>query len=103
MRIIYCEDEPITRKHVVRVLRGAGHDVLDFEDGAAGLAVLAAAVPLALWAIHNAVRYDDLTVARGGKAWVPFFKVAGRVDPASGDASRRLAEAVEREVLTKPP
>lgn len=71
--------------------------------GAAGLAVLAAAVPLALWAIHNAVRYDDLTVARGGKAWVPFFKVAGRVDPASGDASRRLAEAVEREVLTQPP
>ena len=70
-----------------------------------GVAVcLAAAVlPLAVWAIHNAARYDDLAVARGSKAWVPFFRVAGDVDPANGDASRRLAEAVEREVLTLPP
>ena len=45
---------------------------------------------------HNAVRYDDLAVARGSKAWVPFFRVAGEVDPANGDASRRLADAVEQ-------
>ena len=49
------------------------------------------------------MRYDDLAVARGSKAWVPFFRVAGEVDPANGDASRRLAEAVEQEVLTQPP
>jgi hypothetical protein len=67
------------------------------------VAVLAAVIPLGLWAVHNAVRYDDLTVARGGKAWVPFFRVAGSVDPANGDASRALARAVEREVLTQPP
>ncbi len=67
------------------------------------VAVLAAAIPLGLWATHNALRFDDFTVARGGKAWVPFFKVAGRVDPANGDASQRLAEAVEQEVLTQPP
>lgn len=71
--------------------------------GAAAIAVAAAAVPLVLWATHNAIRHDDFAVARGGKAWVPFFKVAGRVDPANGDASRRLADAVEREVLTQPP
>ena len=70
-----------------------------------GVAVcLAAAVlPLAGWATHNAVRYDDLTVARGSKAWVPFFRVGGETDPANGDASRRLADAVEREVLPLPP
>ena len=49
------------------------------------------------------MRYDDFTVARGSKAWVPFFRVAGEVDPANGDASRRLADAVERNVLTLPP
>ena len=35
----------------------------------------------------------------GSKAWVPFFRVGGAVDPANGDASRRLADAVERHVL----
>ena len=63
----------------------------------------AAVVPLAVWAVHNAVRYDDLAVARGSKAWVPFFRVAGDIDPANGDASRRLADAVQRRVLTLPP
>ena len=63
----------------------------------------AAVLPLAAWAAHNAVRYDDLAVARGSKAWVPFFRVAGDVDPANGDASRRLADAIEQEVLTQPP
>lgn len=71
----------------------------------AGVAVslVAAVVPLAAWAVHNAVRYDDLAVARGGKAWVPFFRVAGEVRPEHGEASRRLARAVEREVLTQQP
>lgn len=67
------------------------------------IALVAAAVPLGLWAVHNGIRYDDYAVARGGKAWVPFFRVAGSVDPANGDASRSLADAVEREVLTQPP
>ena len=72
---------------------------------AAGVAVALAAaiVPLGAWAVHNAVRYDDFTVARGSKAWVPFFKVAGAVDPANGGASERLADAVRRNVLTLPP
>jgi len=67
------------------------------------MALVAALVPLAGWATYNAVRNDDFAVARGTKAYVPFFKVAGDVDPANGPASRRLAEAVEREVLTQGP
>ena len=51
------------------------------------VALAAAVVPLGAWAAHNAVRYDDFTIARGSKAWVPFFRVAGAVDPANGDAS----------------
>lgn len=65
--------------------------------------VAAALVPLLLWAGVNGIRYDDFTVARGGKAWVPFFKVAGSTDPANGSASRKLAAAVEQHVLTLPP
>jgi hypothetical protein len=69
-----------------------------------GIAAAAAIVPLLLWAGVNAIRYDDFTVARGGKAWVPFFKVLSlkTIDPANGPASRRLGTAIERDVLTLP-
>ena len=53
----------------------------------------AAVLPLAAWAVHNGVRYDDLTVTRGGRAWVPFLRVftADRsIAPENGPASRRL-------------
>jgi hypothetical protein len=68
--------------------------------------VLAAALlPLVLWAGVNAIRYDDFTVARGGKAWVPFFKVISlkTIAPENGPASRKLTMAIERDVLTLPP
>lgn len=65
--------------------------------------LLAALVPLAGWAAVNSERYGDFTVARGGKAWVPFYKVQTQVDPANGPASRRLAEAIARDVITLPP
>jgi hypothetical protein len=81
------------------VARRGGRRIL----AGAAVALAAAVVPLALWAGQNALRYDDFTVARGSKAWVPFFRVAGDVDPANGDASRRLADAVRRHVLTLPP
>jgi hypothetical protein len=90
--LLACVLVPLVARRGARpVLRGAA------------VALTAAIVPLGLWAVHNAVRYDDLTVARGSKAWVPFFRVAGNVDPANGDASRRLADAVARNVLTQPP
>jgi hypothetical protein len=66
----------------------------------------AAALPLAGWAVHNQVRYDDLTVTRGGRAWVPFLRVwlADRtIAPENGPASRRLADLIQQHVLTEEP
>jgi hypothetical protein len=66
----------------------------------------AAALPLAGWAAHNAVRHDQLTVTRGGRAWVPFLRVftADRtIASENGPASQSLADAVEREVLPDEP
>ena len=70
-------------------------------------AYMAAAVGvLGVWTVHNAVRYDEASVARGGRAWVPFprvFLADGTISPENGDASRRLAELIEGEVLAKEP
>jgi hypothetical protein len=66
----------------------------------------AAAAPLGLWAAHNAVRYEDFTVARGSGIVIPFaraFTEERIVDPENGPASRRLAEAVERALLVEEP
>ncbi len=66
----------------------------------------AALVPLGAWAVHNGVRYDDTTVARGGRAWVPFLRVFTAdktISPENGSASRRLGELIEQEVLAKEP
>ena len=71
-----------------------------------GACVAAAALPLAAWALHNGIRYDDATVARGGRAWVPFlivFTGNQTISPDNGPASRRLAELIEQQVLAKPP
>lgn len=67
---------------------------------------LAAVAPLACWAGLNAVRYDDLTVARGARASLPFFRafVDDRiVRPENGPATRRLARLVEAELLPLEP
>ena len=66
----------------------------------------AAVLPLAGWAVHNGVRYDDYTVARGGRAWVPFLRVwldDRTVAPENGLRSRRLADLIEHHVLTEEP
>ena len=66
----------------------------------------AAVLPLAGWAAHNAIRYDDFTVTRGGRAWVPFLRVwlaDNTISPENGRASRRLARLVENDVLTREP
>jgi hypothetical protein len=68
--------------------------------------VATAAIPLAAWAAHNGLRYDDATVARGGRAWVPFLQVfTGNrtIAPENGEASRRLGELIEAEVLSEDP
>jgi hypothetical protein len=66
----------------------------------------AAAGLLGAWAVHNGIRYDDTTVARGGRAWVPFLRVFladKTISPENGPASRDLGDLIEREVLAKPP
>jgi hypothetical protein len=66
----------------------------------------AALLPLAGWAVHNGIRFDDYTVARGGGATVPFFRafVNDRiVSPDNGPASRELARAVQADLLQREP
>jgi hypothetical protein len=72
----------------------------------AAVCVVAAVLPLAAWALYNGVRYDDATVARGGRAWVPFLQVftSNRtISPENGPASQRLASLIEQEVLSRDP
>src|SRR5439155_21494982 len=65
-----------------------------------------AVILLAGWAVHNGIRYDNYTVARGGNATVPFYRVFVTdriIRPSNGPASRQLARAVERDLLPKEP
>ena len=57
------------------------------------------------YALYNDRRYGDFTVARAGSASVPFYRVFRMehiVRPANGPASRSLARAVQRDLLTLP-
>lgn len=74
---------------------------------ASSLALLGSAlVVLAIWTVHNGIRFDDYTVARGGNSRLPFERVylTDRiVRPDNGPASRRLAAAAQRDLLTVEP
>ncbi len=68
--------------------------------------VLAAILPLLGWAVHNALRADDFTLARGGGATLPLFRVfvSDRiVRPENGSATRELERAVARNLLPYEP
>jgi hypothetical protein len=68
--------------------------------------VAVAVVVLGGWAVNNGLRYDDYTVARGGQAYLPFFRAFAAdhiVEPGNGPASRSLADAVQRDLLTEEP
>lgn len=72
----------------------------------AAAAAVPAVVVLGAWAVNNGLRYDDYAVARGSGAYLPFFRVFTTdhlVDPQNGDASRELADAIRRDVLTREP
>jgi len=72
----------------------------------AAAVALAAALPLVAWSAHNGVRYDEWKLARGGNAVIPFYRafITDRiVRPENGEASRRLAGAVQRELLAREP
>lgn len=67
---------------------------------------VAAAAPLLLWAGHNAVRADDLTVVRGAGHGLPLYRafVVDRiVSPENGKASLELARAVQKDLLPREP
>ncbi len=67
---------------------------------------VAAVAPLLLWAGHNAVRADDLTVVRGAGHGLPLYRafVVDRiVSPGNGEASRELARAVQEDLLPREP
>ena len=69
-------------------------------------AAVAAVGLIGAWAVTNGIRYDDTTVARGGRAWVPFLRVFladKTVSPENGEASQRLARLIEDEVLAQEP
>jgi hypothetical protein len=68
--------------------------------------VVPAVVLLGGWALHNGLRFDNYTVARGGNATIPFFRtfVTDKiVRPSNGPASRELAQVVRRDLLPKEP
>ncbi len=72
----------------------------------AGAFVVAAAIPLVAWAVLNGVRFGDYTLARGGNAVIPFYRafITDRiVSPENGPSSRRLADAIQRHLLTRNP
>ena len=72
---------------------------------AAACAGVAVAI-LGSWAVLNGARYDDTTVARGTGAFLPFYRALTTdhiVRPENGEASRELAEAVERSLLREEP
>ena len=69
--------------------------------GAAAFVVPAVAL-MGAWTLHNGLRYDNYTLARGGNATVPFYRafVTDKiVRPSNGPASRELAHAVQRDLL----
>jgi Glycosyltransferase family 87/Dolichyl-phosphate-mannose-protein mannosyltransferase len=58
------------------------------------------------WTVHNGVRYDNYTLARGGNAAVPFFRtfVTDKiVRPSNGPSTRELARVVQQDLLPKEP
>jgi Dolichyl-phosphate-mannose-protein mannosyltransferase len=72
----------------------------------AGALGLAAVLPLAAWTVHNGLRFDTYALARGGNAIIPFYRAFITdhiVAPENGDASRDLAAAMQRHLLTRDP
>jgi hypothetical protein len=72
----------------------------------AAAVALAAMLPLAAWSVHNGLRFDTWSLARGGNAIVPFYRAFITdhiVAPENGEDSRRLAAAMQQHLLTREP
>ena len=71
-----------------------------------GAFFLAAVLPLLAWSVHNGARFDYWGLARGGNAIVPFYRAFITdhiISPENGPESRRLATAMQRDLLTREP
>ena len=67
---------------------------------------LAGVLPLVGWSVHNGVRFDSWGLARGGNAVIPFYRAFITdhiIGPENGEASRRLAAAMQSDLLTREP
>jgi hypothetical protein len=72
----------------------------------AGAFLAAGLTPLVAWAVLNGIRFGDYTLARGGNAVIPLYRayITDKiVKPDNGPASRRLATAVRRHLVTRNP
>jgi hypothetical protein len=60
---------------------------------------------IAAWTLHNGLRFDDYTLARGGRAFVIYrtYLVDKIVRPDNGPASQDVARAVEEDLLPREP
>lgn len=61
---------------------------------------------LTAWSGYNAFRFDDFTVARGGRSGIPFYRagvVDGIVRVDNGPRARELAAAIEQHLLKEEP
>jgi len=81
---------------------------LPWRTRVASSAAFAAAMLFILgaWTAHNGLRFGDYTLARGGNSRLPFervFLTERIVSPENGPASRKLARAVERDLLPEEP
>ena len=68
--------------------------------------VVPAVALVGAWTLHNGLRYDNYTLARGGNAAVPFFRAFTSdriVRPDNGPASREVAQAVREDLLPNEP
>ena len=68
--------------------------------------ILVAMLPLAAWTVHNGLRFDTWALARGGNAIVPFYRafITDRIiSPENGEDSRRLARAMQENLLVREP
>jgi hypothetical protein len=74
--------------------------------GLAAAVGLAAIAVVGAWAVSNGIRYGELTIAHGGKAGIPLYRVFvidPRVDEANGPASKELARIVRTRLLPMEP
>ena len=79
---------------------------LRIRAGWAAALALSAVLPLAGWSVVNGARFGDYALARGGNAIIPFYRafITDHVISAdNGAASRKLARAMQRHLLTREP